>query len=185
MFPEIGHVQANVRVVVPVHEQAGAQQDAGHVAHSGGPVAGRGDESHGDGDVDYGREDVDQAPGSVLVLGALDFDAGVLGQWNHDRQDHGHGEPVRVLVGGAGPDIDEVPAQEDESAVQEPEQDHLVASHPGHQFGKDPVIVVLGDDAVDLGHEHVRHRGAHGEEDVPDLHRNREHRNRVRAGHRT
>lgn len=43
---------------------------------------------------------------------------------------------------------------------------------------------MFGDDAVDHGHEHVGHGGAHGEEDVPDLHGDGEHRHSRGTGHR-
>lgn len=185
MFPEVDHVQADARVIVPVHEQARAQQDAGDVADGGGPVAEHGNQRDGEDDVDDGGEDIDQAAGLVPVLGALNLDAGVLGQGNHDGQNHDDGEPVGIMVLGAGPNLDEVLADDDESTIQEPEQDHLITADPGHQLGEDAVVVVFGDDVVDHGHEHVGHGGAHGEEDVPDLHGDGEYRYRGGTGHRT
>lgn len=59
MFPEVDHVQSDARVVVPVHEQAGAQQDAGDVADGGGPVAERGNQHNGEDDVNQGSENID------------------------------------------------------------------------------------------------------------------------------
>lgn len=59
MPPEVDHVQADARVIVPVHEQARAQQDAGDVADGGGPVAEHGNQRDGEDDVDDGGEDID------------------------------------------------------------------------------------------------------------------------------
>lgn len=183
MFPEVDHIQPDARMIVPIHEQACTQQDAGDVSDGGGPIAERGNQHDGEDDVDDGGEDINQAASLVPVLGALYFDAGVLCQGNHDGQDHNDGEPVGVPVFGAGPDLDEVLTDSDEPPIQEPKQDHLVAADSCHQFGEDTVIIMLGDDTVDHGHEHVGHGGTHGEEDVPDLHGDSEHRHSRGTGH--
>lgn len=184
VLPEVDHVQTDARVVVPVHEQARAQHDARHIADGRGPVPAGRYQQHTDDDVDRGREDVDQTADLVAVLRTLDLDAGVLGEGNHDGQHHDQAQPVRVRVRLAGPQPHEEPSEHDEPAEQVPEDDHLIASHARHQPGQDRVVIRFGDDAVDLRGEHVRHGRRHGEEDVPDLHRDGEHRDRRRAGHR-
>lgn len=52
MFPEIYHIETDVLMVVPVHEDARAKHDAGDVAKCGCPVADFRNEHGGDHDID-------------------------------------------------------------------------------------------------------------------------------------
>ena len=171
-------------MVIPVHKQARAQQDARHVPPRGRPIAERGDKQDTDDDIDQRREDVNETTSLVPVLRTLDLDAGVLCQRDHDRQCHDQAQPIGVRVGAAGPDRHEVLAHDHEPTVDEPEQDHLVAADPGHEPSESVVVVIFGDNPVDLGDEHVRHGRAHSEENVPDLHRDRERGDCAGARHR-
>lgn len=117
------------------------------------------------------------------ILRTLNFDAGVLCEWDHDRQSHNQHKPVSVRVDITSPKVHEVSSQHDEAAEQIPEQHHLVSAHTRHQACEHGVVVGFGHDPVDQGREHAGHGGAHGEEQVPDLQCDGEHRHRGRAGH--
>lgn len=79
--------------------------------------------------------------------------------------------------------MDEIPSKYNKSAEQVPEQHHLVPPHTRHKPREHIVVIRLGNDAINHGDEHVRHSGAHGEEDIPDLQCDSEHRHRGRTGH--
>ena len=117
------------------------------------------------------------------VFRALNLDASVLGERNHNRQRHDQYKPVGVGVSVPRPDMDEIPSKYNKSAEQVPEQHHLVPPHTRHKPCEHIVVIRLGNDAVDHGHEHVRHGGTHGEEQIPDLQCDSEHRHRGRTGH--
>lgn len=119
----------------------------------------------------------------MTVFRALNFNASVLGERNHNRQRHDQYKPVGIGVSVPRPDMDEIPSKYNKSAKQVPKQHHLVSPHTRHKPCEHIVVIRLGNDAINHGNEHVRHGGAHGEEDIPDLQRDGEHRHRGRAGH--
>lgn len=121
----------------------------------------------------------------MLVLRALDLNPRVLAQRNPQRQRHRADEPVGVHEALARPLRNKKAAKEHKPAVHPAEEEHLVAAHARHETGELGVVVARGHNAVDLGHEDVRHHRGEGDEDATHLNRYREHRDSDGARERT
>lgn len=182
--PEIAHVEPDPPLVVPVHERSAPEDYVGDVADRRGPVADARREQHREREVQGRHDKVANAARLVPVLGALDLDAGVLHEGDEQRRRHSEDEPVGVPEPGARPRRDEETSDDGEAAEHPHVEDRLVAADLRHEAGEHRVVVRLGDDAVDLGDEHVGHRRGQRVEDRTDLDCHGKHRHDGRAGER-
>ena len=155
MLPEINHIQADTSVIVPVHEQACAQRNARHITDGRGPITKRWYQQHTDHDINYRRKNVDEATSFVAVLRTLNFNACILGERNHHRQDHNQAQPICIRIRVASPNMHKISSEHNKPAEQVPEDNHLITTHTCHQLGQNCIVIRFSDYTVDLGSKYV------------------------------
>ena len=180
-FPEINHVQPDVRLIIPVHNEAVADDHGNRRAQRAADPAELHAQRNADDGVADGHTEINLGAELVHVFRALDFNADVLNQRHRHRADEQQRNPIGRGVFRAAPRLNKRHADEDEARQHEHQQHELDAPDARKQPRELLIPLPARNDAVDLRGEHAGDRRGQRHVILVDLRAHAVNRRRRRA----